>query len=390
MEATDSVVLSRIVSANHQMEKAVRSWWMSAVEWSEFDRACMARALELAERGQGQVSPNPPVGCVLAQDGEVIAEGWHDHLGDLHAEQAAIADAEEKGVPTQGATAYVTLEPCNHHGRTPPCTEALMWAGIGRVVIAAEDVNPTVRGGGVDCLKMAGIEVSQGLQEAEARLQMAPFMRWCERRRPLVTLKAAIDRNGRVDSEHDAPGRFTSEESLDAVHELRRRCDAVVVGVNTVIRDDPQLTVRRVPIGKGEQPLRIILDRRLRTPTDSKLVSDGGETIIFHSEGEDSGLTAEVVCLHSHLGSSEEGVDLVQLLDLLGDKGIQRLMVEGGPDVWCRFLDAELVDEVYLFKADVDLGEGVEGGINSERLKHAGLTLAEESQCGEDTLQIWR
>jgi diaminohydroxyphosphoribosylaminopyrimidine deaminase/5-amino-6-(5-phosphoribosylamino)uracil reductase len=372
------------------MERAARSWRMSAVGWDEFDHVCMARALELAEQGQGQVSPNPPVGCVLAREGEVIAEGWHDHLGDLHAEQAAIADAEANGIPTQGATAYVTLEPCNHHGRTPPCTEALLWAGVGKVVIAAEDGNPTVRGGGVDYLRNAGIDVRQGLMEAEARQQMAPFMRWCERRRPLVTMKAAIDRNGRVDSEHEAPGRFTSEESLDEVHELRRRCDAVVVGVNTVIRDNPQLTVRRVPLGEGKQPLRIILDRGLRTPTDCNLVSDAGETIIFHSVGESSGLRAEVVCLHSHLGSSEEGVDLVQLLDMLGDRGIQRLMVEGGPDVWCRFLDAGLVDEVYLFKADVDLGEGLDGGINAERLKHAGLTLAEETECGDDRLQIWR
>ncbi len=222
---------------------------MSAVGWDEFDHVCMARALELAEQGQGQVSPNPPVGCVLARDGEVIAEGWHDHLGDLHAEQAAIADAEANGIPTQGATAYVTLEPCNHHGRTPPCTEALLWAGVGKVVIAAEDANPTVRGGGVDYLRNAGIDVRQGLMEAEARQQMAPFMLRFERRRPMVPMKAAMVRNRRVDAEHDAPLRFSSEESLVAVLELRSGLDAWVVGVNLVIWDYPQLTLRPVPLG---------------------------------------------------------------------------------------------------------------------------------------------
>ena len=265
-----------------------------------------------------------------------------------------------------------------------------MWAGISEVVIATEDINPTVRGGGFDYLKRAGIEVRRGLMGAEAREQMASFMNWCERRRPLVTLKAALDANGNVDSSNGPPSRFTSDSSLEAVHELRRRCDAVIVGVNTVIRDNPKLTVRRVPIREGRQPLRVVLDRRLRTPSECALVADDGQTLILHCEGNPDDLGAEVVCLPPLHGAPEGGVDLGQLLDMLGDRGVQRLLVEGGPDVWGRFLDAGLVDEVYLFQSQVDLGEGLAGGIDAACLEAAGLSLCERRESGADSLQVWR
>jgi len=362
---------------------------MTHSEWSDFERKCMARALEVAQKGVGQVSPNPPVGCVLARDGEIIAEGWHDHLGDLHAEQAAIADAEARGVATQGATAFVTLEPCNHHGRTPPCTEALLWAGVNRVVVAAEDPNPTVRGGGIDNLKRAEIEVSQGLMEVEACQQMDAFMHWCEKRRPIVTLKAALDCNGNVDSISGPPARFTSEESLDEVHRLRLQCDAVLVGVNTVIRDDPKLTVRRVDLGKGKQPLRIVLDRRLRTPEKAEMVTDGEGTVVLHCEGEGGSLECETILIPPLFSSDNEGVDLLQLLDLLGDREVQRLLVEGGPDVWARFLNEKLVDEACIFHSKVDLGEGLNGGITSEILEGAGLKLVSSEDVDGDRLERW-
>ena len=170
---------------------------MSA-DWSENDRVFMEHALLVAERGRGKVSPNPLVGCVLVKDGVVIAEGWHDHLGGLHAEQMAIHDAEEKGHSPNGSTAYVTLEPCNHFGRTPPCTEALMWAGVSEVVIAHHDPNPTVRGNGCRVLEEAGIPTRVGLMESDAHEQMRAFMHWCEHRRPLITVKLALDANGSV------------------------------------------------------------------------------------------------------------------------------------------------------------------------------------------------
>lgn len=363
---------------------------MSEGIWNDFERECMKHALAVAERGQGQVSPNPPVGCVLAKNGEVIAIGWHDHLGDLHAEQAAIADAESRGVATSGATAFVTLEPCNHHGRTPPCTEALMWAGIKRVVVAAEDPNPTVRGGGISALKQAGLEVRQGLMEAEARQQMDAFMHWCARRRPLVIIKAALDINGNIDSHDGDAIRFTSSESLDEVHRLRRLCDAILVGVNTVIRDDPALTVRRVDLGSAKQPLRVVLDRTLRTPASATLVEDSEATLILHCEGENGNLNCETVQLPPLFAEPTEGVDLVQLLDLLGDRDVQRLLVEGGANVWQRFLAADLVDEAHIFHSKTDLGGGVPSGITDALLADAGLSRQEIRASGTDELHIWK
>ena len=155
------------------------------------------------------------MGCVLVRDEEIVAEGWHDHLGGLHAEQMAIADAESKGISTRGATAYVTLEPCNHFGRTPPCTESLLWAGVEKIVIGAMDPNPTVRGGGCGSLGKNGVEVSHGLLREECEKQMAEFIHWCKERRPLVTLKASTDMEGRVDGPQDQPSeRFSSEEAM--------------------------------------------------------------------------------------------------------------------------------------------------------------------------------
>ena len=190
----------------------------------------MLHALKIAQLGKWKVIPNPLVGCVIVKDDQIIAKGWHDHLGGLHAEQMAIADAEDKGISLQGATAYITLEPCNHFGRTPPCTEALLWSGVKNVIVAHHDPNPTVRGKGIDVLEKAGISVKTGLLEHEAGQQMQPFLHWCEHRRPLVTVKMAVDANGSVDDTSEQAQRFTSEACLDEVHRLRRDCDAILVG----------------------------------------------------------------------------------------------------------------------------------------------------------------
>ena len=347
-------------------------------EWSEFDIACMRRALEVAEHGRGQVSPNPPVGCVLTRNGEMIAEGWHDHLGDLHAEQAAIANAERLGVITEGCSAYVTLEPCNHFGRTPPCTQALLWAGVQEVIVATRDPNPTVRGEGIQVLLDAGITVREGLLQEDAQTQMQAFMHWCEYKRPLVTLKAAMDANGVVDGK--TPGRFTSEESLTGAHRLRRECDAILVGVNTIIRDDPSLNIRRVTTGKREQPLRIVLDRTLRIPSDAKVLNDGEETILVHIQPDSRGVA---------LPAGDGGADLNALLDHLGDRGIQELVVEGGPIVWKQFLDEGLVDRAIIIQANIELGDGPESGINDERISNAGLEVVGHLDWGGDSVTLW-
>ena len=335
------------------------------MEWSKSQADFMNRALEVAERGRGKVSPNPLVGCVLVKDGQVIAEGWHDHLGGLHAEQMAIHDAENNGHSPNGAVAYVTLEPCNHFGRTPPCTEALMWAGIKEVIIAHEDPNPTVRGAGIQALEDAGIAVSYGLLESQAALQMRPFLHGCENRRPLVCVKLAVDSNGSVDDRSEDAGRFTSEGCLDKVHELRRECDGILVGVDTVIRDNPSLTIRRVETDK--QPLRIVIDPNQRTPESANLLNDGFETLVM----------------------GEEFRSLPALLNLLGDKELQRLMVEGGPTTIGHFLDQGLVDEFYLVQSSQTHKQPIPSNIDSKRLMDSGLKQVSTEQWGDETVSIW-
>jgi len=336
-----------------------------ATVWSDQEHGFMQRALKVAERGRGRVSPNPLVGCVLVKDGNVIAEGWHDHLGGLHAEQMAIHDAEKNGFSSNGATAYVTLEPCNHFGRTPPCTEALMWAGIKEVIVAHLDPNPTVRGAGIEVLVQAGINVRQGLLEAEAGAQMRAFMHWCEHRRPMVTVKIAVDRNGSVDDRSGAPMRFTSEACLDAVHQLRQDCDAVLVGAETVARDDPSLTVRRVEAQR--QPLRIVIDPNGRIPSDAVLLNDGHETL--------------------HMAETFRG--LKPLLNQLGDRDVQRVLVEGGPSTVHAFLKQGLVDEFFLVQSDVEHLQPVAANLDDRTLSSAGLLRRADQQWGQETVQHW-
>tara|TARA_B110000914_G_C15481470_1_gene455884 strand:- start:78 stop:1169 length:1092 start_codon:yes stop_codon:yes gene_type:complete len=353
------------VKARPLQGTSIRLHWRVTMNWSTEDVKFMTRALDVAEQGRGKVSPNPLVGCVLVKDGAIIAEGWHDHLGGLHAEQMAIHDAESKGHSSNGAIAYVTLEPCNHFGRTPPCTEALMWAGVKEVIVAHYDPNPTVRGKGIQVLEDAGIQVRQGLLETEAAIQMRPFLYWCQHRQPLVTVKMAVDTNGSVDDRNQQAQRFTSEACLDRVHALRIECDAILIGVETVVRDNPQLTVRRVETER--QPLRVILDPNQRTPKDAIMLNDGYETLVM----------------------GKEFSSLPALLNLLGDKEIQRLMVEGGPTTVGSFLDQGLVDEFYLIHSQVTHQQPVASNIDAERLTSAGLSHTSTESWGEETVHLW-
>ncbi len=353
------------------------------------DDQFMRLALELGSRGGYRVMPNPRVGCVLVRDGEVIAEGWHDHIGGLHAEQMAIADAESRGVETQGSTAYVTLEPCNHFGRTPPCTEALLWAGIERVVIGALDPNPTVRGDGADSLIENGVSVSTGTLEEQCREQMGPFMHWCDTRRPLVLLKAAIDRNGNTDCESNTESfRFTSEESLNLAHDLRADSMAILVGINTVIRDDPSLTVRGPDIGPREQPLRVIIDPNCRIPENCRVMSDGeASTLLVHAVEPDSGTDPSHV---ERILLAENGeIPVSRILDMLGDRGIQSLLVEGGSDTWSRFLNEGLVDFAQICKSPSEL-KGGRLPFDENALVESGLVKFEEFESGVDTITKWK
>ncbi len=336
-----------------------------ASPWTEAEQGFMRRALDVAERGRGRVSPNPLVGCVLVKEGQVIAEGWHDHLGGLHAEQMAIHDAEKNGFSPNGSTAFVTLEPCNHFGRTPPCTEALMWAGVKEVIVAHPDPNPTVRGSGFEVLEAAGIEVRFGLLQKEAGAQMRPFMHWCAHRRPMVTVKMAVDCNGSVDDRSAESQRFTSEACLDSVHQLRKECDAILVGAETVERDNPTLTIRRVETDR--QPLRIVIDPNNRIDSNASLLNDGLETL--------------------HMTSNFRGLEA--LLNQLGDREIQRLLVEGGPTTVHQFLEAGFVDEFYLVKSNVEHTEPVPSMIDDLTLQQAGLVRGSDELWGHETVQFW-
>ena len=347
----------------------------------------MRRAIQLAERGRHRVMPNPLVGCILVKDDEVVAEGWHDHIGGLHAEQMAIADAESKSVATRGATAYVTLEPCNHFGRTPPCTEALLWAGVSKVVIGAMDPNPTVRGDGARTLEESGVEVVTGVLEAECESQMEEFIHWCRERRPLVTLKASTDAKGRIDGDSSKPAvRFSSDSSLRMAHEIRADSMAILVGVGTVIRDDPSLTVRGPEIDPREQPTRVVVDPNDRTPEDCRLMVDGeAPTLLIQSSEYDSSGDERHV---ERIVIPEGEIPIARILDMLGDMGVQSLLVEGGLDTWSRFLSEKMVDRARICVSDIDLG-GDGPTFDKKSLSESGLIRVSEEKVRGDSIEWW-
>ncbi|MBJ24238.1 MAG: riboflavin biosynthesis protein RibD [Euryarchaeota archaeon] len=363
------------------------------MDWSESDIVFMERALEVAERGRGDVNPNPLVGCILVKDGEIISEGWHNHLGGLHAEQMAIANAEKNGRNTNGSTAYVTLEPCNHHGRTPPCTEALLWAGIKEVIISHIDPNPTVKGGGIKALKNAKINVKIGLLEDKSKLQMESFLNWCENKIPIVTLKMATDCDGYIDDKSKSSERFSSETTLNLVHKLRSFSDAILVGVNTVIRDDPQLNVRRISREHIRNPLRIVLDRKLRIPIDSKLLNDGMPTlIVFSTDNKEKIKILEgkngVELLKINESGTSEGISPSDLLLKLGERGIQELLIEGGTETAKRFVKSKLIDRILMFRSPISFKDPVEG-LTGQEIVSLGLERLPDKYYEDDCLERW-
>tara|TARA_B100002052_G_scaffold134910_1_gene123906 strand:+ start:1396 stop:2508 length:1113 start_codon:yes stop_codon:yes gene_type:complete len=350
------------------------------------ESAFMQHAIDIAEKGIGRVSPNPPVGCILVQGDRIIAEGWHNQIGDLHAEQAAIADAEKRGENTEGCIAFVTLEPCNHFGRTPPCTQALLWAGVSKVVIASRDPNPNVRGKGIDALIDAGIEVEIGIQKTKAEAQMQAFLNWCEFRRPLVTLKMAVDANDKVDDRNAPARRFTTESSLQFAHALRRQCDAILVGSQTVIRDDPSLTIRKVDSDGSSNPTRIILDTRGEIDKDASVWNNDATTLRIVGQNK----CDEIQGIESiSMPTVTESKKPDDLLDLLGDRGIQELLIEGGPSVWTSFLENGVVDRIIHIRSDIEFVEGPEMKLTDRLLSLNQLELIDERKETGDTIQIF-
>jgi diaminohydroxyphosphoribosylaminopyrimidine deaminase/5-amino-6-(5-phosphoribosylamino)uracil reductase len=315
----------------------------------------MARAIELARRGLFTTDPNPRVGCVLAQGDRVVAEGWHEKAGGPHAEVMALAAA---GDAARGSTAYVTLEPCSHFGRTPPCADALVAAGIGRLVYAMKDPNPRVNGAGIARLAAAGIAVSGGVLEQESQELNPGFISRMTRGQPWVTVKLAASLDGGTALPGGESHWITGEAAREDVQRLRARSSAVMTGSGTVLADDPRLDVR-LP-GATRQPLRVVLDSKLRTPATARILASPGQALVLCTD-EDTGRAgtlraagAEVVRLPSSGGS----VDLAAALALLADRQVNELLVECGAGLAGAFFAAGLVDELRLYIAPMLLGRG--------------------------------
>lgn len=322
------------------------------------DKLFMRRALELAERGKGSVSPNPLVGCVIVKDERIIGEGWHEQFGGPHAERVALANATES---VHGATMYVSLEPCNHTGKTPPCTEAIIEHNISRVVIGAKDPNP-VAGGGEHRLREAGIDVQTGVLEAECTWMNRYFMKFISTGKPYVVAKIAQSLDGCIATGYGESKWITSAESRRHVHKLRAEIDAVVVGQTTVAKDDPELTVRDVP---GRNPYRIVLDSKLSLPLRMRLfmLPDRERTMIFCKSEVATSQKAQTLALTGIkvIGLDRPtpvSLDLDEFLTQVGKRNISSVLVEGGAKVFSSFVKDNLIDELHVFVAPKILGNG--------------------------------
>ncbi len=315
----------------------------------------MTRALELARRGLWTTDPNPRVGCVLAHGDRIVGEGWHEFAGGPHAEVMALAAA---GEAARGATAWVTLEPCCHHGRTPPCSDALIAAGIGRVVYAMRDPNPRVAGGGAARLAAAGIAVEGGVHEREAAELNPGFISRMTRGRPWVTVKLAASLDGGTALPGGESRWITGEAAREDVQHLRARSSAVMTGSGTVLADDPRLDVR-LP-GASRQPLRVVLDSRLRTPPAARILAPPGRALVLCTESDDARAEAlRAAGAEVALVAGDEGkVDLEAALALLATRQVNELLVECGAGLAGALLAAGLVDELLLYLAPTLLGRG--------------------------------
>lgn len=352
----------------------------------------MKRAIELAQKGVGWVSPNPLVGAVLVKEGRVIGEGYHHRHGDLHAEREALKDCRERGEDPRGATIYVTLEPCCHTGSQPPCTEALMEAGIARLVCGSDDPNPKVAGKGFRILEEAGVEVHRGFLKEDCDGLNEIFFHYIQSGRPYVALKYAMTLDGKIASRTGDSRGISSMEANRWVHGLRHRYRGILVGMGTVMVDDPLLTCR---LEGGRNPVRVILDSDLRIPMESRLVKTAQEvpTILACLERAPSDKKEALVKAGARVLTfpDEEGrIPLADLLDRLGKEGIDSLLVEGGSEVHASFLDKPaLVQKVYTIVTPKLLG-GREaktpvGGLGLEKIAQAlPLEFHELQRMGPD------
>lgn len=364
------------------------------------DRRYMQLALTLGRRGLGRTWPNPAVGAVVVRDGVILGRGWTQPGGRPHAEPEALRRA---GAAARGATLYVTLEPCSHFGKSPPCADAIIAAGISRVVSAIEDPNPEVAGKGHARLRAAGITVDVGLCAEEAARDHAGHFRRVRDGRPHVILKLAVSADDKIGGAGGRPVAITGEAARTRVHLLRAQSDAILVGIGTVLADDPQLTCR-LPGMAARSPVRVVLDRALRIPGNSRLVHSARETPLWvvASELAEAPAAARLGAAGAQVirvpptaapERDRQGLDLKAVLHSLSGKGITRLMVEGGSRVASSFVAADLVDEVWLFRGPEAIGAAGVAALEALELteitQSPRLKLRASEALGQDTLTIY-
>jgi len=329
------------------------------------DARYMARALRLARRGLYTTDPNPRVGCVLVRGDEIVGEGWHERAGGPHAELEALREAGDRA---RGATAYVSLEPCAHFGRTPPCSDALLRAGVARLVVAMVDPNPLVAGQGIARLRDAGIETESGLMEEQAEALNRGFLRRMRTGRPWVRVKTAVSLDGRTAMASGESQWITGEAARRDVQHLRARSSAVLTGVGTVLTDDPSLNVRLTAAALGiagpvRHPLRVVLDSKLRTPTDAKLLALPGEVLILTTSQD----AARIDALHeagaevAQVEGSATGLDLQAVMETLSAREVNEVHVEAGATLTGALLADGLVHELVVYMAAHLMGDGARG-----------------------------
>ncbi|WP_018716350.1 bifunctional diaminohydroxyphosphoribosylaminopyrimidine deaminase/5-amino-6-(5-phosphoribosylamino)uracil reductase RibD [Arhodomonas aquaeolei] len=355
--------------------------------FSATDHALMARAIRLARRGLYTTDPNPRVGCVIARAGEIVGEGWHERAGGPHAEVHALRAA---GAAARGATAYVTLEPCAHHGRTPPCADALAEAGVARVVAAGTDPNPAVAGGGLERLRLAGVETAAGLMAAQARGLNPGFLRRMAEGMPWVRVKLAASLDGRTAMASGESRWITGAPARRDVHRWRARSSAMLTGIGTVLADDPALTVRDVD-APVVQPARYVIDPSLRLPETARLVTDGGGVTVFCSWPDD----ARVASLEAAgarvvpLPPDPEGRPvLTAVLAAMARDGVNEVMVEAGPTLAGAVVAAGLADELIVYYAPHLMGDAARGLLVLPELEAMAdripLRVTDRRQVGDD------
>lgn len=358
------------------------------------DQQYMTRAIQLARNGLYSTDPNPRVGCVLVKHDQIIGEGCHIRAGEGHAEVNALADVQEQGNDPQGATAYVTLEPCSHYGRTPPCSEALVKAGVSRVVCAMEDPNPQVAGKGFDILRSAGIEVECGIQENEAWALNPGFFKRMQTGLPLVRIKLAMSVDGRTAMASGESQWITGPAARSDVQKLRARSSVVVTGIESILKDDSSLTVRESELGLEEsaaklalekQPIRVVLDSRGRIPSTAKILSQPGQTLI--ATGMDTPVDqAETDILRLQQNANGK-LDLTELLKALAEKQCNEVLVETGATLAGEFVQQDLADELVVYMAPCLMGSDARPLLSmpfTAMAQKKELLLKDVRQIGDD------